>query len=62
MLARRSRLVEVLRDPPESLAVSLPLEDGAHEELERPAVELGAGHLALPRRLAVETEHLPDLS
>ena len=44
-------LVEVLRDPPESLSVALPLQDRAHEELEGPAVELGAGDLALARSL-----------
>ncbi len=53
--------VEVLRDPPESLSVSLPLEDGAHEELERPGVQLRPRHLALARRLAVQAKHLPEL-
>lgn len=32
-------LVEELSDPPETFSVSLPLEDGAHEDLQRPAVK-----------------------
>ena len=33
-------LVQVLRNPPKSLTVSLPLENAAHEELQGPAIQL----------------------
>ena len=46
---------------PESLSVSLSLEDAAHEELQRSAVKLCSGHIPLASRLAVQSEHLPQL-
>ena len=47
---------------PESLSVSLSLEDTAHEELQGPAVQLRPGYLALARRLSVQPEHLPEVT
>ena len=43
---------------PESLSIALPLEDTAHEHLQRTSVELCPGHCALPSSLPVQSEHL----
>jgi hypothetical protein len=51
-------LIQVLADPPEALAVALTLEDGAHEQFERSAVQLGPWDLSLSGRLAVKAERL----
>jgi hypothetical protein len=58
-LSRHHHSVEVLADPPETVAVALALKDRAHEQFERAAVQLRPRDLALARRLPVQPERLP---
>ena len=53
-----SRKSSLYRCRPESLSIALPLEDTAHEHLQRTSVELCPGHCALPSSLPVQSEHL----
>lgn len=46
-------LVDVLREPAEALAVALPLQDAAHEHLQRPRVQLLQRDVALRRRTGI---------
>lgn len=49
--SRRHCSVDVLREPAEALAVALPLQHRAHEQLQRPPGQLRPRHLALWRTM-----------
>jgi len=52
--------VDVLGEPTESLTISLTLQHGAHEQLQRTAWQLAPTHLALPRGLSEEAKEVSE--
>lgn len=57
----RQHLIQILRNPPKSFPVALPLQDRAHEKFQGPSMELRPRDLALAGCLAVESEDLPKV-